>query len=982
LGKDFCSASYHIERRVVEMKKTKVFLMFFVLTTISFLAILCIPFLIKPTAALDDQGPESILWNELRSVQNVNEVDFFSSEATFFSKEEDSAAQPKNKIVRPNAYRVYSLNREILKNILDRAPWQFAEKAIAEETILPLPKPDGKIVRFRIEKTQILSPDLQSRYPGIHTYRARGIDDQSATASLDLTPFGFHAYVISDKGTFLVDPENPGDTGAYLTYWKHDVPGQPFNCLVGSSDPYHMQTLFEALRSPTNPSGDQLTTYRLAISVTGEYTQFFGAAAGCGPGSPANCEENAAAAQITTTVNRVSGIYEGEVAIRLNLVFMNIYDDPDTDPFTGDNVSVMRGENQTDLDTNLGSANYDIGHIFSAGGSGGIARLGVVCDNSFKAWGATSLGNPSGDVFDVDYVSHEMGHQFNGNHTWNGDTGSCSDSQFVADAAYEPGSGSTIMAYAGICSGQNVQPNSDAYFHTHSFDEITAFRDSSTCGTVTPTGNTVPIVDAGPDYTIPRDTPFKLTATGTDSDGDVITYNWEQFDLGEPRGLPSAGCTSCPLFRSRPATTSPSRTFPRIEDILSGSPTPWEVLPTIDRTLNFRVTARDNQASGGGVDYDAAVIAVIGDPFQIVSPSSGDFLECGAEATIAWNVGGGSVANDVRALYSVDGGTNFSELISSTPNNGSATAILPNTLTSIGRIKLEALGNIFFDISGPFTIQDTLAPLLTVPADLSVECTSYDGAEPNFGIATATDQCDDNLVIVNDAPANGSFPLGTTTITWNVEDDSGNTSTDSQQISVVDTTPPVIAAPGDILAECTSPVGTPVDIGTPAVSDICDSSVDIGNNAPGIFNIGSTNVTWTAADDSGNLGSDTQIVTIQDTTPPEFELFVTPDVFWPPNHKLVTVQAIIIVSDICDSSPDIRLVSITSSEPDNGLGDGDTPNDIQGANFGTDDREFKLRSERSGLGPGRVYTVVYEAEDDSGNITTREAVVSVPKNQT
>jgi hypothetical protein len=324
-----------------------------------------------------------------------------------------------------------------------------------------------------------------------------------------------------------------------------------------------------------NPSGSQLRTYRLAVSATGEYTQFFGGVAN-------------ASAQIMTTVNRVTGIYERDLAISLMLTSINIYANPATDPFTGNNVGAMLGENQTDLDANVGDANYDFGHIFSQGGSGGVANQGV-CVTGNKARGATSLANPAGDVFDVDFVAHEMGHQLSGSHTWNGTSGSCSAGQFQAASAYEPASGSTIMAYAGICPGQNVQANSDDYFHTRSFDQITSYRDGTgACGAQTATGNNPPTVEAGDNCTIPTSTPFRLTAMGDDVDGDPLTFNWEQFDLGTRDGNPQSTFTTGPLFRSRDSTSDPSRTFPRFVDILSGAATPYEVLPSVNRTRSRR----------------------------------------------------------------------------------------------------------------------------------------------------------------------------------------------------------------------------------------------------------------------------------------------------------------------------------------------------------------------------------------------------------
>jgi hypothetical protein len=881
----------------------------------------------------------------------------------------------------PHTYRTFALDVEALDELLSRAPMEYT---LDEPVVMTVPMPDGSYTRVRIEESPIFSLELQAQHPELRAYRAEGIDDATATGRFDRTPAGFHAMLISERGTVYIDPTEEGQRSQYFSFWKGDVSGEHFECLHdGAEDGFALAAF------PTNnPSGDQLRTYRLAVSATGEYTTFFGGVAG-------------AQAQIMTTVNRVTGIYEREVAIRLTLVATNIYANPLADPFTGTDagcggvpgcaVGVMLGQNQTDLDANVLDANYDIGHIFSQGGGGGVAIPGVVCTSGSKAMGATSLGNPSGDVFDVDYVSHEMGHQFNASHTWNGTTRACSDAtQFAPNSAYEPGSGSTIMAYAGICVPQNVQANSDDYFHTRSFDEITAFRDGAgACGTVATTGNTPPTVEAGDDCTVPTSTPFTLTAMGDDADGDSLTFAWEQFDLGTQDGFPSSTFTNGPLFRSQPPTSEPSRTFPRFEDILSGSADiapgnpgfTWEVLPSVNRSLNFRVTVRDNQANGGGVDYDSMTVIVSGDPFTITDPGAGGTLECGDTSAISWDVGGGNVASDVEIFFSSDGGSSFSSLVATTPNDGSHSVTVPTELTSTGRIMLEPSSECFFAVSEEISVVDTTDPLLTAPADLpNVECTSPDGASPpDLGTPVVSDLCDASLDVSNDAP--GVFPFGPTEVIWTATDDSDNSESAIQTVTVVDTTPPDITAPPDVTLECTSPEGTPVELGTPITSDVCDVSVDVGNDAPGLFPLGTTIVTWTATDDYDNDDSDTQTVVIEDTAPPEVELSVSPEVLWPPNHKMVTVRTDLIVGDVCDGSLTVRLISITSNEPDTARGDGNTVNDIQGADFGTDDREFQLRAERSGRGSGRVYTITYEVEDASGNATVRQAMVVVPKSQ-
>jgi len=782
---------------------------------------------------------------------------------------------------------VYRVNKNKLKKALKKAPLEF-NSADCKAT-LTVPMPDGAFTTICVEKAPLLSPSLQKHNRKIQTYRGKGVGDPSITARLDMTKSGFHAQLITSGGTVLVDPL-PGKKNYYVSYWKQDLPGQGFPCLAEEFPAFVTTGTVGAFALP---SGAELRTYRLIVTATGEYTQFFG--------GPAN-----AVSQIATTINRVTGIYEREAAVRFVLEDTNVYENPAIDPFpTGDIVNDdLLDQHQGDLDAKFGPAAYDIGHIFTQGTGAGLASLGATCDLLLKARGGAAMGNPSGYAFDVDIVAHQIGHQMGAHHTFNGTSGTCGNPGMRhADTAFEPGSGSTIMALAGRCSPEDIQPAGSDYFHFASLWEISDFSSGpgSVCGSLTPTGNTPPIVDAGPDYIIPTGTPFTLTAVGIDGDGDALTYGWEQLDLGAPSPPPNQG--DGPLFRSRPPTTDPLRTFPPYDDILAGTPTPWERLPTVDRDLTFGVTVRDNRPDGGGVSSDEMTLSAAGEPFAIIFPAQGDVLECGDEAALLWQVGGGSVAAEVRALISDDGGLSFDELIPSTPNDGSETVAVPVSLTDMGRIELDALANVFFSVSGEFSITDTI--------------------------------------------------------------------------------PPVITAPGDVTAECESPEGTYVEIGVATAVDICDVDVDISSDAPtdSVFPLGGTVVTWTAVDDSLNTSSDEQLVTVQDTIPPELEVALSPDMLWPPNHKMADISALVTVSDVCDASPTVSLVSITSSEPDNGKGDGNTVNDIQDAAFGIDDREFTLRSERSGPGRGRIYTVTYEAVDSSGNRTSVTAEVTVPHDQ-
>jgi hypothetical protein len=452
---------------------------------------------------------------------------------------------------------------------------------------------------------------------------------------------------------------------------------------------------------PAVPSGSELREYWLAVAATGEYSIFHG---GTVPD---------AMAAIVTAMNRVNGVYEREVAIRMNLVANNddvVFLDPATDPYTNNNGGAMLGQNQTTLDNIIGSANYDIGHVFSTGG-GGIASLAVTCKAGLKARGVTGLSSPTGDIFYIDFVAHELGHQWAGNHSFNGNSGNCSGGNGNPATAYEPGSGSTIMAYAGICGSQNIQNTSDDYFHGISYDEIVAYSTAGigdTCAATSDTGNDPPVVDPGASFAIPIETPFELCGTASDPDADPLTYNWEQFDLG-PAGHPNSPSGNAPIFRSFPAAPSGCRTFPQLSDLLANTQTLGEILPTYTRTMHFRLTARDNRSGGGGVDFDQGTEVAVSDlsgPFLVTSPNTAVTWTGGTAETVTWDVATTNLppvsCAAVDIVLSDDGGTTYPHVaVAGTPNDGSQTIVVPGSMpsTTEARLKVRCAGNIFFDIS-------------------------------------------------------------------------------------------------------------------------------------------------------------------------------------------------------------------------------------------------------------------------------------------
>ncbi len=628
----------------------------------------------------------------------------------------------------PRHFRALEVDVSALESLLARAPAERSAAAATAPLLLALPYPDGTDRLFRVEESPILEPELAARFPEIRTFVAQGIDDPTATARLSLTSLGFHAMVLSAAGTVFVDPYRRWDARYVLSYFKAEArkpAGADFHCDVKEEGQKEEEDFTREV--PPIPlavsSGTQLRTYRLALAATGEYS-----AAVCAPNPAAvACALNA----MVVTMNRVDGVYEREVAIRMVLIANNnliVYTNGATDPYSNGDGPAMLGQNQSNLDSVIGSANYDIGHVVSTGG-GGIAQLNVPCTSS-KASGVTGQPNPVGDSFDIDYVAHEMGHQFGGSHTFNGTTLKCSGNR-SASFAYEPGSGTTIMAYAGICGAEDLQPHSDDTFHTRSFDQIVAFSTGTTgssCAAITATGNRPPSVNAGGTFTIPKQTPFTLTGSGSDPDGDPLTYLWEEVDLGSA-GPPNDDVNAVrPIFRSFVPLTVPSRTFPRLSDILNNVATIGESMSTRNRTLNFRLTARDNRAGGTGVNYAATTVTVsaAAGPFAVTQPNTALTWSGNSLRTVTWSVAGTNVAPvncaDVAIDLSTDGGNTFAtSLAASTPNDGSEAVTIPDTQTTLARVRVSCVGNVFFDISNT---NFTIAEALPAPTVTSIEPTS------------------------------------------------------------------------------------------------------------------------------------------------------------------------------------------------------------------------------------------------------------------
>lgn len=645
----------------------------------------------------------------------------------------------------PSTYETFRLNKAALRAILAAAPEEFSG---GQAVILSLPMPDGSYQRFAIEHSLVVERGLLDKFPELGaTYRGHGIDDPTAYVRFDFLPSGFHSQILSPNGTVIVDPYITGDTDNYISYYKRDKPrdGNGLNCEVKGDDTFEPITtpkgfdLTDILPSFVAPpqsapdviSGTQLRTYRLALAGNNEYCSAVGGntVSGC-------------LAAMVLIMNRVNGVYEKDLAIRMVMVANNnliAYAGDNltcpvpggTSPCTSANDPYGNGtealsQNTPNLNTVIGSANYDIGHVFTTG-SGGVAQLGVPCGGS-KGAGTTGLPNPVGDPFAIDYVAHELGHQWGANHTFNGSVGNCAGGNRSASSAYEPGSGITIMAYAGICGNQDLAANSIDTFHVKSLEVIVAFSQTgagNACAVTTASGNTPPAVTGPGSFNIPRLTPFSLTATATDvNPNDTITYDWQEYDLGAAATtVPNSDADGQPrpIFRPFLPTASGTRTFPRLTHILNSANVPpattggfltGEILPAITRTMTFQVIARDNHPGTGGINTATSFVIVDGNsgPFAITAPNTAVSFAGNTFQTVTWNVANTINtpvnAEDVKISLSTDGGNTFpTVLLASTANDGSEAVLIPNTPSTTARIKVEAVGNIFFDISNTnFTI--------------------------------------------------------------------------------------------------------------------------------------------------------------------------------------------------------------------------------------------------------------------------------------
>ena len=623
-----------------------------------------------------------------------------------------------------------TLDAPSLRAALATAPPET--RAGAAPLVLALPRPDGSSARFALREAPIMEAPLAARYPQIRTYAGVGLDDATATVRVDLTPQGFHAQVLSGTGPgFLIAPVSPADTRHYLAYNEKDVPAaasQAAQCrtVVTPAQEQASAARVAAWRGAGGPgpaarlSGAQLRSYRLTLSSTPEFS------ASCG-----NTTADVLAVLVTFT-NQMNGIFERDLAVRLvlvadndKLIFLSGTGPQAPFPYT----SNVPQQNQLNVDQLIGNANYDLGLVLVHNGGGGALVSGLGA-SGFKAINIAGHPMPS-DYQLVRYAAHEVGHILGATHTFN----AVDINNRNGPTAWEPGAGVTLMSYCGTYGpDNNVQRQTETFFHTGSYEQVMATTSTCNCGTLTATGNTPPVVTApAGGKTLPLNTPFRLTATATDADNDPLTYSWEELDTG-PAGnltIPQVAGETPPLFRTRPPVASPTRYFPRLADLANPAPATapatGERLPTVARTLKFRCTARDLHPGPlgvvGGVDYSALVslsVSAAAGPFVVTAPTAaGTSWAGGTTQTVTWDVANTNVAPVSCALVnlrlSLDGGLSYPlELASNVPNSGTASIVVPNAPTATARVIVEAADNYFFDISNAdFAITPGPGPVIS-----------------------------------------------------------------------------------------------------------------------------------------------------------------------------------------------------------------------------------------------------------------------------
>lgn len=607
----------------------------------------------------------------------------------------------------PLQYAAFQLDFAAFRQALESVPMEDLTNQRLAGKQIALPMPDGQLADFTIWEAPVFHPNLAARHPNIRSYRGVNKNDKSMAVRMAISTQGVHLAFSGMDGQIYVDPYATGNTAYYLSYFTrddkagHEVPGCGYDpASIVSPD---ISTPVGQPQASTNSAGGpvELREFRLALGCSGEFAVSYG-------GTVESVLES-----FNIAINRLNIIFEQNLATRFQLIDgiePLIYLDPSDDPYQdGTNGGQMLNEHAINLNLIIGEDNFDLGHVFTGGCSGGLGGIagGQIC-TEFKGAGVTCFASGNIIATTVEIMAHEIGHQLSAGHTWNGCPPTAQ--QYAAGSAWEPGSGSTIMSYSGSCGAENnIQNSSDEYFHGGTIDQMSSYirNGPATCGSTTATANNLPDVSIplNDGFFIPVNTPFELDAMASDMDGDDITYCWEQRDTG-PFGTLGQPELGAPLFRSYPPRTASDRIFPRINTIIANNSDPKELLPFYSRALNFSCTVRDNNPLIGGVSQAYISFNATEDagPFLVSFPNQNTSMEVGSFQQITWEVANTDQApvncHTVDIYLSLDGGFTYPVLLAENVNNdGDYGVVIPDEVTDMARIKIKGSDNIFFDIS-------------------------------------------------------------------------------------------------------------------------------------------------------------------------------------------------------------------------------------------------------------------------------------------
>lgn len=687
-------------------------------------------------------------------------------------------------LMHPAHFIVYTVDAAALKFFL----WNLSTDP-KQGQVIALPLPDGSFRNFKVWEAPMMTERLASRYPGIRTFTGEATTNHSITAKIEFTLYGFSAMIFDGDNTSFIDPFDNYRDGFYMVHYKRDEVREDnarMKCMV---EPMEDKELIDeplatlkgnsTKKVAKTSNGYDLRTYRLALSANHFYCQ-----AATGSPSPTIAE---ALSKMTVTMNRVNGVYNREFSVQ-----MNFCDNEDTLIWTTATGSINGNDTFSSINTNgnacltrnqgvvtarIGTANFDLGHVFTTGG-GGVSSLGVVCNAGSKAQSVTGQPTPVGDGFDIDFVAHEMGHEFGSQHTFNNNNNGSCGGNAVSSSAYEPGSGATIMDYAGICDPDNLQPHSDAYFSASSLVQIQnkLATSENVCAVITSTGNKLVSLDPfAATYNIPYKTPFELIApTAVDSVADTaITYGWTQWNRGKSgadfgKTWPMTFVQG-PIIRSYNPAYTPTRVIPKLSVVLAGAISTYgEKAPDTTRFLTFKMAVR-NILNGNGcflfpddtihINATSTGAANNYQGFKVTSQPSMVTYTGGSTHTVTWDVVGTDAApvnaTNVNIYLSIDGGNTWPYILGTLPNNGSADVIFPNpaATSATARIKVKGQNNIFFNINrSTFTLEyDPTLPVTShvAPIDLANAITVAPVPASEYINVTTTSSHDLSLIIYN-----------------------------------------------------------------------------------------------------------------------------------------------------------------------------------------------------------------------------------------